>query len=136
MTDATENDCALPKGFAHFKDLVGHWAKPTEHERRELRATSSIDALKAYYERVGPEIAVITRHLDGFPFGPTLPSPELRLLQIAQMYMEVAWAVEVLGAPEESDQVPRDRWRITTLRSQTVLAAASPDAPRRDSNVP
>ena len=44
-----------------------------------------------------------------------LPPAELRLFRLAQMYMETAWAVEVVGQPEEADQVPRHRWHITPI---------------------
>ena len=127
MTNSAASERVLPRGFEHLQDLIPEWAKATEHERRERRATSTINSLRAYHQRVGPLIDQIARHLDAFPMGPSLPPPELRLLQIAQMYMEVAWAVEVLDAPEECDQVPRERWQITVLRSQTTRPAAPPD---------
>ena len=134
MSDPVASDRMLPRGFEHLQDLVPEWTKPTEHERRERRATSSMSALRSYHARLSPTIEGIARHLDAFPMGPSLPLPELWLLQLAQMYMEVAWAVEVLDAPEEPDQVPRERWQITVLRSQVIQPATSPDsgALRRD----
>lgn len=105
----------LPPGFEGLEALVAEWALETEHARREKRATSSMAELRAYYERVGPLVPAIGRHLDEFPVDAALPEPQRRLLRLGQMYMEVAWAVEFLGAPEEPDQVPRERWRITEI---------------------
>ena len=122
MTHSTVNPAALPDGFEILTTLVATWALPTEDARRELRATTGMPELRAYHELVGPRMIDIARHLDAFPVGQSLPLPELRLLQLAQMYMEVAWAVEVLNAPEEPDQVPRERWKITHLKSQIFSA--------------
>jgi hypothetical protein len=105
-------DDALPQGFDDLAHLAAHWAHATEYARREKRATSSMADLRAYYDLVGPLVPAIATHLDSFPVNAPLPAPELRLFQLAQMYMEVAWAVEFVGAPEEPGQVPRQRWHI------------------------
>jgi len=68
--------------------------------------------LHEYYNLVGPLVPAIAAHLDTFTVNAPLPDPERRLFQLAQMYMEVAWAVEFVGEPEEPGQVPRQRWHI------------------------
>jgi hypothetical protein len=125
MTDAPVSERALPAGFERVEKLVIEWALPSEHERRERRATSSMTSLREFYELVGPLIADMARHLDKFPIGRSLPPLELRLLQLAQMYMEVAWAVEVLDNPEEQGQVPRERWKITPVKGAIVNCSES-----------
>ena len=122
MTDSSADDPALPGGFEELQKLVVAWALPSEHARRERRATAGMAELQAYHELVGPMILDIARHLDAFPIARPLPPPELRLLHLAQMYMEVAWAVEVIGSPEEPGQVPRERWKITSLKDQSFSA--------------
>jgi hypothetical protein len=129
MTDSSAHEPPLPGGFERLQELVAAWALPTEHARRERRATASMSELQNFHEIVGPVILDIARHLDAFAIAPSLPSPELRLLQLAQMYMEVAWAVEVLGGPEEPDQVPRERWKITPLKRQIFTAATDSPSP-------
>jgi hypothetical protein len=95
------------------------WALASEFERRERRATASMAELRAFYDAVGPLVPAIAAHLDPFPIEAPLPPPQLRLFRLAQMYMEAAWAVEVVGQPEEADQVPRHRWRITAIPEQS-----------------
>jgi hypothetical protein len=103
---------SLPQGFENLAHLTALWAHASEHARRETRATASMAELRAYYDLVGPLVPAIAEHLDTFPVSAPLPAPESRLFQLAQMYMEVAWAVEFVGEPEEAGQVPRERWRI------------------------
>jgi hypothetical protein len=109
------NGGLLPPGFEALEPLVAHWALESEHDRRERRASSQMQELQDYYTRVGPRITDIARHLDDFPADRSLPAAQHRLFRLGQMYMEVAWAVEFLNAPEESDQVPRSRWMITRV---------------------
>lgn len=104
-----------PAAFRALDALPERWAPETEVERRELRATSTIESLREFHGTVGPLIPAIAEHLEGFPIDTPLPPGEKRLFRLAQMYMEAAWAVEVLGQPEEADQVPRQRWAITPL---------------------
>jgi hypothetical protein len=109
------NGGLLPPGFEKLEPLVELWALESEHERRERRASSQMQELRDYYAQVGPRITDIARHLDEFPADQSLPEAQRRLFRLGQMYMEVAWAVEFLNAPEESDQVPRSRWLITRV---------------------
>jgi len=105
-------DVSLPPSFESLAHLAGEWAYATESARREKRATSSMPVLNEYYNLVGPLVPAIADHLDTFAVSTPLPEPERRLFQLAQMYMEVAWAVEFVGEPEEPGQVPRQRWHI------------------------
>lgn len=105
----------LPPGFDELEQLVAHWVLESEHDRRERRASSQMQELRDYYAQVGPRITDIARHLDEYPVDQSLPEAQRRLFRLGQMYMEVAWAVEFLNAPEESDQVPRSRWVITRV---------------------
>jgi hypothetical protein len=108
-------DGLLPAGFEELERLVAHWALESEHDRRERRATSQMEDLRAYYAQVGPRIVDIARHLDSFPADRQLPDAQRRLFRLGQMYMETAWAVEIIGAPEQAGQVPCSRWAITRV---------------------
>lgn len=110
--DLPAPDTSLPRGFESLAYLAGEWAHATENARREKRATSSMPVLRSYYDLVGPFVPAIAEHLDSFSVSAPLPDPDRRLFQLAQMYMEVAWAVEFVGEPEEPGQVPRHRWHI------------------------
>lgn len=110
--DLSAPETSLPRSFESLAHLTGEWAHATENARREKRATSSMPELRAYYDLVGPLVPAIADHLDMFPVNAPLPDPDRRLFQLALMYMEVAWAVELVGEPEEPGQVPRHRWHI------------------------
>lgn len=99
----------LPAGFTSLELLVEKWAIGTESQRRARRAASSMQELHAYYGLVGPQMRAIAAHLDSFAIGP-LPEPEQRLLHLAQMFMEVAIAVEFFGQPELPEGFPRERY--------------------------
>jgi hypothetical protein len=110
--DLTAPGPLLPQGFEGLAHLVSEWAHGTENARREKRATSLMPELRAYYDLVGPLVPAIAEHLDTFNVNAPLPDADRRLFQLTQMYMEVAWAVEFVGEPEEPGQVPRTRWHI------------------------
>ena len=106
--------------FSVLDALPDAWAPETEYERREMRATSTIGELREFYGTLGPLVPRIAEHLERFSIDVPLPPAEKRLFRLAQMYMEAAWAVEVLGQPEEAGQVPRHRWAITPLLSSAT----------------
>lgn len=101
--------------FSALEAIADDWAPASERARRERRATATMNELRAFYDRVGPLVPAIAAHLDTFRIDRPLGPHEDRLFRLAQMYMETAWAVEVVGRPEEADQVPRDRWHITPV---------------------
>lgn len=111
---ATASD-STPPDFTVLDAIPETWAPACETERRERRATASMAEIRAFYDLVGPLVPAIAAHLNPLPINAPLPPAELRLFRLAQMYMEAAWAVEVVGQPEEADQVPRHRWHITPL---------------------
>jgi len=121
VADSTGADTGirlLPEGFESLEPWAAGWIHERQHDRREKRATSSMTELRAYYDAVGPLVPAIARHLDAFPNATDLPVPQRRLFRLGQMYMEVAWAIEFINEPEESGQVPRDRWQIVDTRGQ------------------
>lgn len=101
----------LPDALQALAPLITDWSFATEYERREKRASTGIDDLRTYYDRVGPRMRDIVAHLNRFPMGP-LPAGEQALLQLALMFMEVALAVEFYGQPEVKRGFPRNRWII------------------------
>jgi len=115
MPANTPIDARRLSDFSQLDSLSDLWAPAHEIERRERRATATMEEMRAFYDRVGPLVPAIAEHLSSFPMDAPLPPAELRLFRLAQMYMETAWAVEVVGQPEEADQVPRQRWKITPL---------------------
>ena len=104
-----------PAELAGLDGIADDWAPLSESGRRERRASASMAELRDFYDRLGPLVPVIAKYLDAFSVDAPLGAREDRLLRLAQMYMESAWAVEGIGQPEEADQVPRARWHITPV---------------------
>jgi hypothetical protein len=115
MKDEAERTAGKSFDFSALDSVADSWAPSTEVERRERRTTASMKDLQEFYGRVGPLVPAIAEYLGEFPITAPLPPREQRLFHLAQMYMECAWAVEVIKQPEEANQVPRERWRITPL---------------------
>jgi len=115
MRSKSNEQVMLPEAFKPLQPLVAEWALPTEHERREKRATSPMETIQDYYDLVGPQMRAIAAHLDTFAIG-TLPEPETALFHLAQMYMETAIAVEFFGQPEVPRGIARQRWAIAHSR--------------------
>jgi hypothetical protein len=111
-----DDECATAStDFTPLEAIADEWAPDSESARRERRATATMSELRTFYDRVGPLVPAIAAHLESYPIDRLLGPREDRLFRLAQMYMEAAWAVEVVGQPEEADQVPRDRWHITPV---------------------
>ena len=108
------NQAALPEPFAELAVFVDAWALPTEAERKEKRASSSLPELEAYKAAVGPRMMEIAGYLDQFPMG-ELPTPQRNLLFLALIYTEVAIALEFYHAPEIPNAFPRQRFTIRDI---------------------
>lgn len=115
MKDQAEGTSGQSFDFSALDSVADSWMPSTEVERRERRTTASMKDLQEFYALVGPRVPAIAEYLENFPVAAPLPVREQRLFRLAQMYMEVAWAVEVIKQPEEPNQVPRDRWQIIPL---------------------
>jgi len=101
----------LPAAFSKLNGFVGDWALPTERLRRDKRAGSTLEDLQAFAAAVGPCFQEIGQYLDGFPMG-RLEPPQRRLLDLALMYSEVAFALEFYHRPEPVGGFPRERFII------------------------
>jgi hypothetical protein len=115
MTDTAGSAAGGTFDFSALDSVPDSWAPSTEADRRERRSTASMKELQEFYTLTGPLVAAIAEYLAKFPITAPLPPYEQRLFRLAQMYMEAAWAVEVIKRPEEANQVSRERWRITPL---------------------
>jgi hypothetical protein len=102
----------LPADFAELDPFVSDWALPTEPERSLKRRTSNMTQIQAFYQAIMSRMEKIIEHLNGFPLE-SLPEPERRLLYLALSVMEISFAVEVFGEPEESGMF--DATRLSSL---------------------
>lgn len=81
---------------------MAEWSLPTERERNSKRLSSSMDALKAFYNEMLPRAEAILNYLDGFPLD-TMPRAEQQLLYMILSLAEVANAVELFKNPAVID---------------------------------
>lgn len=86
----------LPKQFAELETL-SDWAGSSEEERVERRRASSPEELKSFYDFMKPQLEAVLKYLDAFPLN-DMPAPEEKLLHLALMMVEVAFAVEKYDA--------------------------------------
>jgi hypothetical protein len=91
------DDQALPEGFAELTPFVAQWALATEQERHRQRVSSSLDAVRAFYQAVTPRIHDMIAHLDRFPGADPddLPRPERNLYHLALAFMETSHPVDL-----------------------------------------
>jgi len=106
----------LPVALSPLLSLAAEWALPTEAARKEKRATSTMEQLKEFYDRVHPRVVEIGAHLDRYPMG-SLPRDQERLFQLALMAVEVAMPIEFYRLPDLPPPAafPRDRFLIATV---------------------
>ncbi|SRR5579875_1944115 len=91
---ATES---LPAEFAELAPFA-HWAKPTEYARMELRETSTLAQLEAFYEAMIGRLPAIVQYLNRFALD-AMPGDARRLLDLALMLNEASFAVERYRQP-------------------------------------
>lgn len=93
-------DVELPEQFRELTPFVGEWGGlDTQDERYRQRQKLPMARLAAYYEAVCPRLDAIFSHLEGFPYGATLPPAESLLLRVVMAMSEVAQAFEIFGQP-------------------------------------
>jgi hypothetical protein len=99
----------LPEGFEDLSNYVETgWALETQQERNDKRCLASMAELNAFYATMIARIEAIATHLNRYPLE-AIPLQAARLLQLGQMLMEIAPAVEVMKNPDIPTDFPRER---------------------------
>lgn len=93
-TDETD----LPPGFDDLLPFRDWWELNTQAERYLKRQTSSLEALRQFYDAITPRLSAIFALLD--PLAPgTLSGSEGRLFRLTLGLAEVAQSVELFHQP-------------------------------------
>lgn len=94
------SDISLPTGF---EDLAAwaDWSLARMDERRDRRASSSMDEIDAFYNAVLPRMDDVLAHLASSQLDGMDPRSEA-LMNMALMLAEIAPAVEQFGEPTVS----------------------------------
>ena len=106
MTNTT-----VPEQFQDLASLLGDWAFAREAERNAVRRNSSMAELEAYYAQMLPRMEEIMAYLSDFPGAGMAPEVE-NLCRLAQMFIEVASAVEFYREPDLPDGFSADRFHV------------------------
>ena len=99
---------SLPDGFTSLQDLVDEWVLPTERARMEKRFGSSMDELKAFYDRMVPQLPGILSHLSKIKPNEMSPNDKL-LLDLTLSLADVSIAVEKVKAPRSPSTYEGER---------------------------
>jgi len=106
MAKMTDN--LLPQPFRALAPYLD-WALPTERERAAKERGSTIEAVRAFYDAMAPQLEAIIAYLDKTPFG-TMPPENQRLLNMALALVEISNLVELYKRPEKMNMVPAERF--------------------------
>ena len=91
----------FPADFADLEPLAA-WAVPTEKARYELRMSSTMDELQAFYDAVFPRLDEAATYLEQFDMN-ALPEDAQRLLWLCCSLVTVSFPVEVWRQPKVPD---------------------------------
>lgn len=90
---------SLPPAFADLEPMARIWALPSFNARMQLRASASMDEIRAHYDAVQPRAEAALVHLEPFPLN-ALPPAETRLMHLLFALTQAAMAVEMHGTPK------------------------------------
>jgi uncharacterized protein YaaN involved in tellurite resistance len=88
----------LPLQFADLEKYAGKWAKPTFHQRYDVRLSSSMDEINDFYQTMLPKIDSIVEYLNQYPVG-QMPEDAKTLFYLICATMNIAPAVELYHQP-------------------------------------
>ena len=111
----------LPALFSELQVYVDDgWALATQQERNDKRCSSSMDELNSFYTALIARIEEIAAYLNQYSLE-CIPQDAARLLQLGQMLMEVAPAVEVMKSPDIPTDFERSRLIIHAQKQNYIV---------------
>ena len=93
------NDALLPSQFDALEPWASTWCLATEPERWELRLSTPMPEMQAFYDAFFPRAEEAIAYCDKFPLD-DMPAGAERLLQLIYSLLIVSYAVEVWQQPE------------------------------------
>jgi hypothetical protein len=108
----------LPVQFADLERFVEDWALPTQSERHRRRLSSSIDALREFYEAIVGKMDGIIAYLNQFPVEKQ-PDDARTLFLLTMSLAEIAMAVELFKQPAVVDGFDPRRFKANDVPHMT-----------------
>ncbi len=112
------NAGTLPAQFKELERFVEDWALPTQAERHRRRLTSSIEALRDFYNAIVPRMDEIIAYLNQLPIEEQ-PDDGRRLFYLTMSLAEIAMAVELFKQPAVVDGFDPRRFIATEVPHMT-----------------
>jgi hypothetical protein len=84
----------LPAEFADLEPFAERWSLETEHARWEVRMSSSMEALQAFYDAIFPRVEEAIAYCDKFPLD-DMPEDAVNLLRMIYSFIVVSFAIEL-----------------------------------------
>jgi hypothetical protein len=114
----------LPSQFRELERFVEDWALPTQAERHRRRLSSSIEALRAFYDAMVARMDEIISYLNQHSVDEQ-PEDARRLFYLTMSLAEIAMAVELFKQPAVVDGFDPVRFIATEVPNMTPLSAQS-----------
>lgn len=89
----------LPAPFAELEPLVAEWAIEDGHQRYVKRVNSSMEEIRAFYDRVFPHAEAAVAYLNDFDYAEPLPPDAANLRNLLYSLITVSLAVELWKQP-------------------------------------
>jgi len=99
----------LPEEFRELERFAA-WALPTESERSEMRISSRMEEISAFYDAMHAQMGAILPYLGRFDVN-EMPEDAKQLLYLTLSLAEIAPAVEWYDQPTVIDGFDRRRYR-------------------------
>ncbi|TMK67208.1 MAG: hypothetical protein E6G60_01355 [Actinobacteria bacterium] len=93
---------SLPSDFSELEPFAEKWSRATEPERYEVRLSSTMEEMQAFYDAIFPRVQDALAYCDKFPLD-DMPEDAIHLLQLLYSFVAVSFAVELWGQPYVPD---------------------------------
>jgi len=92
------SDVLLPSAFAELEKCAQTWCLATETERWNARMSSTMPAMREFYDAFFPRLEDAIEYCDKFALD-SLPDDALNLLHMIYSLIMVAMSVEIMHQP-------------------------------------
>jgi hypothetical protein len=96
------SETLLPSAFAEFERFAEKWCLATEPERWEVRLSTPMPEIHAFYDAFSPRFEEAISYCDKFPLD-DMPDDVRNLLHLVYSMIMISMAVEVFGTQRPAD---------------------------------
>ena len=93
---------SLPSDFSELEPFAEKWSRATEPERYEVRLSSTMEEMQAFYDAIFPRVQDALAYCDKFPLD-DIPDDARRLLLLLYSFVTVSFPIEVWRQPHVRD---------------------------------